>query len=212
MLSGTFKWFFIGMLLLLVEVLIVSAVVKQSWIVQNIQEETFKNERVFGHQTAQNIRKRADDIYTRWFVKTGIQDSLYQMLLPQNNHSGGLDLGPVSDSVFSHVEGSLGTFWAVVYQIIVRLQVWWMWLPAALLLIIPAIIDGVMMRKVKIVAHLTSSSIRLKYATLTIVISLFMMTAALVSPFAVNPLLPLILILCCILMFSVILANVQKDI
>ena len=36
MLSGTFKWFFIGMLLLLVEVLIVSAVVKQSWIVQNI--------------------------------------------------------------------------------------------------------------------------------------------------------------------------------
>ena len=62
MLGSTFKWLFIGMLLLLVEVLIVSAVVKQSWIVQNIQEETFKNERVLAtrpHKISANVRTRS---------------------------------------------------------------------------------------------------------------------------------------------------------
>lgn len=212
MFASVFKWLFIGVLLLTVEVLFVSSVVRQSWVIENIQEENLKNEQFFGAETAKHIRQRADKLYTRWFVNTGVQDTLYKMLLPQNEHQAGLDLGVVTDSLFTHVEGSLGTFWAVVYQIITRVQVWWMWLPAAMLLVIPAIIDGVMMRKVKIVAHITSSSIRLKYATLTIIISLFIMSAALVSPFAVNPLLPLILILSSILMLSVILANVQKDI
>ena len=206
------KFAMIGLLLVVVEILLVSSMIRQSWILDNIQEENRMNEHYFGSETAGHIRSRAKEVYVSLFVDTGIQDSTYHMLLPREDLDSSLDLSTVASPVFDHVRRSLGTFWATVYQVLTRLQVWIMWVPAALLLIIPAVVDGLMMRRVKVDAHITTSSIRMKYALLTIFVSLFVLLLSLFSPFAVNPVLYMVLSMLCIIMVSVLLANVQKDI
>jgi hypothetical protein len=202
---------FVASVFILIEILLVSILVRDAWLLENMEKENQKNAYYFSTETSMEITRKSRESYDSIFVHTGIVDQSYYMFLPQKDTSDtGLDLSKTG--VFNKMANVLDTFWIVAYQLITRAHVWVIWLPAVLLFFIPAVIDGIAMRKVKIATHATTSSIRMKYAIMMIVGCLFIFLLSLFSPFAVSPLLYLILSLLGTYMISVILANTQKDI
>ena len=76
------KIVWIGLILWVVEILFVSTMIHQQWLLGNIEKENASNVLYFGQKTANHLQSNTESTFNALFVDTGIRDELYYMLLP----------------------------------------------------------------------------------------------------------------------------------
>jgi len=97
-------------------------------------------------------------------------------------------------------------------QICARLALLSIWLPYMALLLIPAIWDGLMRRRVKQTNYDYASPVWNRYGMLSASVAAQAVLIAFISPIAINPaILPIVMMFVCVMM-GVFVGNLQKQI
>lgn len=119
------------------------------WITQTIHRERIANQTLLGHEHANAAFAGATDLFTQWFVETGIQRTSFELFVPDQ---GRLDasgaMANVGSPVWAWTADRIEAFWALIYQIMVRVYTVLQWWPFMILVLLPIIIDGILTRRI----------------------------------------------------------------
>lgn len=141
------KW---GLIFITVWAILYIALVKESWIVREIQLERTGTHAVLGSVAAGEAEGAAKAVWYATFVNSHVIDASYRIFTPgveRDETDAGLNrlVRPVREWAAAR----LNVAWSLLYQLIVRICVLGLWWKFALVVAIPCAVDGVVMRKVK---------------------------------------------------------------
>ena len=143
-----------------------------------------------GRPTAEEVRTQTTEIFDSLFVKTGIYTTVHRMVIPtEAERMRSVGMEDMGKGIFPFVEQRLEAMWYSVTQVILRVMHLWVWLPFLLLIIIPAILDGVYQRKIRISTFRHVSALRHRAGFQGVVIIIFGLFMLAMLPFAIPTLL-----------------------
>jgi len=181
-------WFFLILSLLVAYLMLV----KEPWLVKSMEEERQSNYSLLGYDNAKLAEVRAHNLFTQWFVNSGITTGSFDLLVPKQAAADQLE--HKADPAFEWIEGRVRSIWLVVYQVMTRISTALIWWPFAVLTLIPFVIDAFVRRAIKAHTfdhaspHLQSIGMR------AFIVALFGYPLLLFAPFAIPAaLLPLLL-------------------
>ena len=157
------------------------------------------------------INEKASQWYISTVIESGFYEGIHNYFIPseeEKKSSKGMEnLGGVW---FEWIEGRIEALTSMIFQLYSRLALITMWSPYILILFIPAIFDGLMVRKVKQTNFESASTMRIFYSSRGLMLVIFLLFLSLFLPVAVNPsIIPVALMLCCVLV-GIALGNMQK--
>lgn len=158
------------------------------WITQTIHRERIANQAILGTEHANNAFAGATDLFTRWFVDTGIQRTTFELFVPdQQRLDASGSMSNLASPLWAWTADRIEAFWALIYQIMVRVYTVLQWWPFMLLVLFPIIIDGILTRRINSYTFSLTSThvhgIAVKSALAVILIYLVLM----VLPVFVHP-------------------------
>jgi hypothetical protein len=140
----------LALVLLLMEVLLVGVVVQESWVRKVIGSEQALTRTWIGEQAAARVKDRADRWFRAAFIETGVMDGSHRLFLPtEEERRGSQGLEDLGSALFAGAEERLRVGWTMAYQVLVRFAQILLWAPYLLLLLVPAVTDGLLMRQRK---------------------------------------------------------------
>ncbi len=207
------KIIWIAMIIWLLEIVLVSMFFRTEWVNSNIAEEQHDYANHFESEALSKINEKANKFYRKYFVDSGFRDTTFHVVIPTeaektNTHYMENIGAPVFDKVYQGLE----TLWTVILRVVVRIFAWVHWSTFTLIILIPAVIDGVAMRKVKKATFQNSSSVIQRYSAIFILLAFYVLLLSLFSPIAVHPYIYPAVTIVAAAMIGIIVANVQKQI
>ncbi|WP_075881787.1 DUF4400 domain-containing protein [Vreelandella massiliensis] len=194
-----------------VQLLLILTLVPGEWTEQVIEKEAVKVQRVLGTETQQWIHDTAQRWYDTSMIESGAYEAMHSHVIPsleQRTESRGMeDLGT---SIFAWAEDRLAAMMRVIYQVYARVAMALLWAPYLLILLVPAIFDGVMRWKIKQTNFDYASPVVSRYGVRGVFLIGQITLIAFLLPLALNPLLiPLGMMLSSV-MLGLTIANYQK--
>lgn len=178
-----------------------------------IEKETQYVQRSLGLHSQKWINDKAANWYQTSLIDSGVYESVYNHLIPtqaQKDASRGME--KMGGLWFDWVEGRLEAFGVIIYQFYTRLALLLMWLPYMLVLLIPALYDGAMTRKVKLTNFDYASPVVHRYSIRSVWVIATGMSVLFLAPIAIDPIyIPVALMVSCVLM-GLAVGNLQKRI
>jgi hypothetical protein len=181
-------WNALGVFLL--EFILICLLIPESFVKTQMREEVMDIADKLGQPTAEEVRTKTTDTFDKLFVRSGVYTTIHRMVIPteaERMRSVGMeDLG---QGIFPYVEERLEAMWYSVTQVIMRVFHFMIWLPFLLLIIVPAILDGIYQRKIRISTFRHVSALRHRagfQGVVTIIFGLFILA---MMPFSIPTLL-----------------------
>jgi len=202
------KTILVVLLVLVLETFAVMLFTHRERVVAQIQEEYRQTINVMGEQNAELIYASADANFRSMIVDTGIFRESYRMFVPDGKRD--MDGINVMGRGITWFEERLNAFWAVVFRSFQRLSLFNTWLPYALLLLVPAAVDGWEQRAIKRDTFGYTSPFRYAIAYYGIVLLLVFPVVYFLLPFPLSPLLPPMWALVATAAIVTMAANTQK--
>ncbi len=136
------------LLVWLAQATIIALALSSSWVERQLKHEYEQVVTSFGPKRARHLENQTQRWYRKAFLDTQWVNHSYWLLLPdrQRPRDGIETLAP---ELFVWIEDRLSTFWAIVYQAVFRVQILLQWLPYLAPLLLAALVDGMVRRKVK---------------------------------------------------------------
>lgn len=126
-----------------------ACIVGENWLLNNINREKAANQAFMG-EGAIYAGKRAERWYNSWFVETKVvQTSLAAVSsedIPAEMRTTGDEM---AQPVLGWLELRVRAWWTFVYQVFVRISIIGMWLPFAVMMLVPFVVDALTVRKIK---------------------------------------------------------------
>ena len=204
---------FITAIVLILEVLIVGVIAPSNWLHDAILDERIMVESWLGEDATINLVDNTNAIYSKFFVSTGLVKKSYGLIPTEEERkrSGGFDdLGRETFHPFA--KERIDIMWSAIYQSIQRTALLLMWLPYALALFIPALIDGVSSRSIKKVTYGYASPVRYHTAFHAVILLFAAIPFYLALPIAVSPLLVPLWAAAISVSVMIMASNLQKQI
>jgi len=117
------------------------------WSEKAIYKEAELIERSSGVKQRDFVLETATEWYQKGLVETGVWQSVYDFLIPSPEMKERSSIQ--ADWWFDFVEGRIDSLQRSIYHTLTRFALLFSWLPYILLLLIPAIWDGMMTWKIK---------------------------------------------------------------
>lgn len=159
-----------------------AVLLNSDWITQTIHRERLANQQFLGTEHAEAAFAGATQLFTSWFVETGIQRSSFVIFVPdQASLDASGAMADVASPLWKWTAQRIEAFWALIYQIMVRIYTALQWWPFIALVILPVIIDGVLTRKINSYTfsltstHLHGIAVKLTLGVVLIYLSLMVM-------------------------------------
>lgn len=179
------KLLFVLFILLTTEAMVVALVVSDRYVISQMEQEQANLAAWLGEVAANRMATETREDYTRYFVDTGAIESLRDFFLPRDRAK---DIengtGNVGRPFFPYVEDRLNAFWYTMFQILLRLKQFEIWMPLLYALLLPAIVDGWNTREMKLHSYGYSSPNLYHMAFHVVILLLFMVVVYLLSPVA----------------------------
>ncbi|KZC41131.1 hypothetical protein RHOFW510R12_00705 [Rhodanobacter sp. FW510-R12] len=141
------KW---GLIFITLWAMLYLALVKESWIVREIQLERTGMHAVLGDLAADQAEGAAKTVWYATFVNSHVIDASYRIFTPGVEHDeGDAGINRLIQPVREWAAARLNVAWSLLYQLIVRICVLGLWWKFALVVAVPCAVDGLVMRKVK---------------------------------------------------------------
>lgn len=159
------------------------------------------------------LDKETDDLQYLMTRESGLADYLQWMFFPseeaRSREVGMARLG--QNFWFPYLESRGKALDEMLKTLLMRLGSIFLWLPLILLTTVPAIVDGIMERKIKQHTFMYASPLIYKYGVRTVILTSFLTSACILSPVPVPPLLlPLSLMGCVGVMGITVIGNMPK--
>lgn len=197
--------------LLIIELVVILLLIPGDWTEQAIQRESVLIEQRLGEKARVWIEEQASHWYRASVIDSGFYKGAYHMLIPtqaEMEKSKGME--QMGEMWFKWVEGRLKALAKLTYQFCMRLALLAAWAPYLLILLLPALYDGMMTWKIKRTNFDYPSPVIHRYSlrgTMTLTIGLFI---AFFVPFALDPvIIPITMMVCCVLI-GLTVGNFQK--
>jgi len=149
---GSWLWTLLtGALLLLMELVLLAALVPESWSETVRTTEHTWLEQGLGADGAEAVVAHAEDWYERLFVASGLVAASYRLTLPtdQDVAQAGA-LAPLATlPIWTWVAGRIKVIWAAVCQVLQRLVMLCAWWPFLVLVLGAAAGDGWLRRRIR---------------------------------------------------------------
>jgi hypothetical protein len=205
------KFFLLAVFLLVVEVFVIGSMLHEERVRQTIISEQAGIVSLLGVETAVQIKERADGMYRAAFMDSGLRDATYELLIPnQTEKDRSQSIAEMGRSGFGWAKDRLDVFWTTIYQVMIRLAVMVLWAPFLLIALVPASLDGLLMRAKKRYNMGYASPLKQRVSTLVIIATLYISLLALFAPISMPPLFVPVLGTFIALASGLLLANVQR--
>jgi len=194
-----------------VEAIIVTVLIPGDWTQRVIEQESELLEIRLGPEEHRWVHDKARG----WFNSTLIDSGYYQIALnhivpteEQKSRSTGMeDLGSIW---FKWAEGRLQAIANAYYHILARFALLLTWAPYFLILLVPAVYDGITTWKIKRTNFAYSSPLLHQYSTMGILYVFIGLVALFLAPIVLDPtLIPAAIMVICV-MAGLMIGNLQK--
>lgn len=200
-------------LALMLEIIAIGVLVPGDWTGRVINKEKQMIQNQLGAQTSYWIGQTSHRWYQSWIVDTQMEQSVRDFLIPteeQRLRSKGME--NMGGFWFVWVEDRIQAFFDVLYQVFTRFALLMVWLPFALILMLPALWDGLMTWKIKKTTFDFSSPIIHRYSMIILGSGVILLFMGLFAPLAIPPVVLPSLIIGLALMAGLALSHLQKKI
>lgn len=172
----------------------------ESWVMNVIEKERRYNYAFYSNESAALIEERATRWYQKAFVDTNIiGESFNQFSRSKENLAVEGPFDGTGMALYSWYESRARAFWALIFQAFLRVSQLYVWLPLAMVIAIPWIIDGLVSRKVRQHTYKQSSHLEHHYALMGMSIISLGMLAMIITPIAFPPvLIPILTLVFCL--------------
>ncbi|MGL5907895.1 MAG: DUF4400 domain-containing protein, partial [Shewanella sp.] len=137
-------------LALMLEIIIISVLVPGDWTGRVINKEKQMIQNQLGAEISHWIGQTSHHWYRSWIVDTQMEQSMRDFFIPteeQRLRSKGME--SMGGFWFVWVEDRIQAFFDVLYQVLTRFALLMVWLPFVLILLLPALWDGLMTWNIK---------------------------------------------------------------
>lgn len=197
----------------MVQLVVVLVLVPNEFVKDAIIKEANYVQRSLGTKSQEWIKGKAVTWYQHSIIDSGAYESVYNHLIPsqeQAQNSKGMENMGVW--WFKWVSERLEAIATLIYQFYTRLALLLMWLPYMLVLLLPAIYDGTMTRKIKLTNFDYASPVLHRYSMRATWIILTGIAVLFLAPIAIDPIyIPVALMVSCVLI-GLAVGNLQKRI
>lgn len=166
-----------------------------------------------GEHTTDAIRERADGWHESVVYKSGLYDGTITLLIPtEERRKASKGIETMGKWWFDWTTGRVEAVSRVIHQFCIRASLVLTWLPYLLVLLVPAIYDGMMSWKIKRTNFMYASPVIHRYSIRGIVFIGVISMIAFFMPIAIDPsIIPVILMVACVLL-GLSIGNMQKRI
>ena len=197
--------------LLVIEILVILLLVPGDWTDRAIEKESALVEANLGSETRYWIREQAESWYQSVMIDSGFYEGMYYTLIPteeQRKNSRGME--NMGTWWFVWAKGRMEALANVVYQFMTRTALFMTWAPYMLILLLPAIYDGMMTWRIKRTNFDYASPIIHRYGIRFTGYLVLGLGIAFFAPIALNPIIiPIVMMICCVLI-GLTMGNLQK--
>jgi len=201
----------VAVLLWLLQILVLGALVSESWASGVLARERRLMTASLGAEASRRVTAEADGWYRALFVRTGTVEATYRFCLPTEAQARRSEpFRAAGLIVLPFVEERLTVLWMLVYQMLVRTASFALWLPVVSLLAVPAVIEGLMRRRIKQAGFDHASPVVHRYSLYAMLLLAYAVPVTLLWPFAVSPVVYPAVGAGIALALSLFVGNVQK--
>lgn len=199
--------------LLVAELFIILVFVPGHWTERVIQKESTMIENQLGRETVEWIDRTALHWYNRSMWDTGVYRTLHKLLIPTpEERAASRGMEGIGGKIFPWVDDRLAAMMNVVYQVFARAALLLVWAPYMLIMLLPALWDGIMTWKIKRTNFDYASPVWHRYGIRGVFFAFQCLLIAFFAPIALNPIIiPMTMMVMCI-MLGLATANLQKRI
>ncbi|MBK1621427.1 hypothetical protein CKO42_24040 [Lamprobacter modestohalophilus] len=204
----------VAVMLLIMEFVLLSALIPADWSTRMRDQEVHWVSSQLGDETATAVFAAAQRGYGTVFLRSGLVDASYALLLPDAavvNETPELDkLAAVP--IWPWVKTRLDLIWFAIYLAIQRLVVLFAWWPFIGFAILSAVADGLIRRRIRLAGFDYPSPLAHRLAVRILIGLAFLVGFGLLLPLPVPPLAVPVLALMSAGALSVLLTQTQKRI
>ncbi|MEA3641746.1 MAG: DUF4400 domain-containing protein [Lamprobacter sp.] len=202
----------VAIILLLMEFVLLSALIPADWSTRMRDQEVRWVSSQFGEETATAIFATAQHGYGTIFLRSGLVDASYDLLLPD---AAAVEKTPELDTLASvpiwpWVKTRLDLIWFSIYLAIQRLVVLFAWWPFIGFALIGAVGDGLIRRRIRLAGFDYPSPLAHRLAVRVLLGLGFLIGFGLLLPLPVPPLAVPVLALIAAAALAVLLTQTQK--
>lgn len=205
--------FWVFAIILLFEIVVVLILIPGDHTKLCIEREMGFIEDSLGIQSKDWVTEKANDWYQSTIIDSGVYTAAYQILIPSENErvrSRGME--NMGTAWFQLVSNRIEATFRVVYQFYMRLALLVTWAPYMLILLVPAIFDGMMTRSIKQTNFDYASPIVHRYSVRGSIFLLFGLIMTFFAPLALNPIIIPVVLMITSVLCGTAWANLQKRI
>lgn len=207
------KPFWLVAWLLAIEVVVILLFMPGDWTKTAIIKEGQYVTNTLGQDSARWVQSKATQWYESSMIDSGFLDALHKHVLPSKEEkarSRGMETA--WDPWFNWLTGRLDAFSKVVYQFFSRLALAWIWLPYMAILFLPALYDGMNMRRIKRTNFDYASPVIHRYSVRSATALIMGLLIAFFFPVAIDPIIIPIVLMCTCILVGLGVSNMQKRI
>ena len=204
-----------GMFLMLIslQLLLVLVLVPGEWTENVIEREAVKIQRYLGADSQTWVHETAQGWYDTTMIDSGVYKAMHRHVIPSpDERAASRGMENLGNTIFAWAEDRLGAMMRVVYQVYARVAMATLWAPYILILLVPAVFDGMMRWKIKQTNFDYASPVVSRYGVRGVYIIIQCALIAFVLPVALNPIIVPIGMMLAALMVGFSMANYQKRI
>ena len=203
-------WYLVAWLLV-IELAIVLILVPGDLTSRAIEKEAVDIKQSLGQQSQEWVHDKAERWYQSTMMDSGFYAGMHRTFIPTKEEkmkSKGLE--NFGSHWFTFIEGRIESFTKVVYQFYTRIALFTLWMPYILVLLVPAIFDGLMTWKIKRTNFDYASPVIHRYSTRAV--SYIVIGAIVLSfvPIAITPMLMPLLMMLWSVFAGLMIGNFQK--
>lgn len=207
------KPFWIVALVLTIELCVVLLLVPGDWTKKSIDKEAGYVQRSLGNQSVLWVHDKASTWYRSAILEPQVLEIMRDFLVPteeQRAKSRGME--NMGIPFFNWWSERIYAFGVLAYQVCVRLALVLMWAPYILILLVPALYDGHISRRIKRTNFDYASPVIQRYSSRGIGILVSGLLVLMFLPWPLDPIIvPLVMMISAVLM-GVSVSNLQKRI
>lgn len=198
---------------LILQIAVCVLLVSPTWISRCINQERVLVKQTLGVQASDWIAKEAKQWYTKHFINRGWQQAVWHFFIPtEAERRASIGMENFALPWFNWVTTRLQVLFTMIFQCGYRLAQMKVWGSMIFVLLIPALLDGVLMRRIKKINFDYASPVIQHYSLQALGLLLLSQLIFWLSPIAVSPLItPVIIMICCVLL-GLSISHLQKRI
>ena len=194
-----------------IEAVVITVLVPGDWTARVIEQESDLLERRLGPEEHRWVHDKASKWFNASLINSGVYETALNHVVPTDEQkAGSKGMEDMGDGWFEWLRGRLQAMANAYYHILARFALLLTWAPYFLILLVPAVFDGIMTWCIKRTNFDYASPLLHQYSTKGIAYVAVGLVALFLAPIVLEPtLIPASIMVACVMM-GLMIGNLQK--